>query len=247
MRMSEIKGIIKGNYDVEDKVLGLTMISDKESGLTYGMSAQYAQSTTEENPVVDLISNYGNERSIYEIKINDINPKNATMQEMFALCCHADERGICERGDFGTFHAMKQYMVNASTNGVCCRVKGYQNFLTVKLDWDKIINFMKDEFLNAGIYHQYYDCLRQMDMLDYFYTRYYFGLDAVKNDIYVTKSSYTRDEEKVKWQSESVAEESYMLGKKSFTLEEWREFLERYDRIGDAIKALMKREEEKKI
>lgn len=225
------------NIENDDKVLGLTMVSDKVSNITYAVRAQYASDSQESMPVVRLTSNYENETSIYDIKINEINPKRASMKEMFALCCHVDERGICEKGSFGTFHVMKQYMKNAATCGVCEKVKGYAGFLDTKLDWDIIACFMKDEFLSAGLFNQYHDCLRIIDMMDYFYSVFHYDVEE-----YRIKPKEKLKEVKIEKVSEVVARESFCLGEKNYTLAEWKEFLNRYDSIGDAISDMMKQE-----
>lgn len=221
----------------DDKVLGLTMVSDKATNMTYAVSAQYAADSTESLPVVRLTANYKHETTSYEIKICDINPKRASMKEMFALCCHVDARGILDGGSFGTFHLMKQYMKNAAKKGMCEKVNDYTEFLCKKLDWDVIATFMKDEFLAAGLLEQYQDCLRIIDTMDYFYTKYHFE-EPVRKE----KFKKTVVEKKEELVSDITVKRSYLLGEKRYTLEEWRDFLNSFDKIGDAISAMMKAE-----
>lgn len=232
----------------EERILGLTMVTDRESGITYGMSAQYDIATDSDNPIITIVSNYKDKKHEYKIKIYEVNPYSATMMEMFALCCYADDKKISNSNvSFGTFHIMKQYMMNAVTNGICTKTGGYEKFLSVKLDWNKIVSFMKNEFLTEGVYKQYQECLHLMDMMDYFYSKHYFGNAEVKERLKRDNPSEYNISETLLLQKKSVAEESYIIGKKAFTLEEWRAFLEKYERIGDAIKALMKQEQSKNV
>lgn len=231
-----------------EKILGLTMVTDRESGITYGMSAQYDTTSVSDNPIITIVSNYKDRKHEYKIKIYEVNPYSATMMEMFALCCYADDKKISNSDvSFGTFHIMKQYMMNAVTNGICNKAVGYEKFQSVKFDWNKIVNFMKNEFLAEGVYKQYQECLHLMKMMDYFYSKYYFETDKVQDSQKNDNSSEYNISETLLLQKKSVAEESYVIGSKAFTLEEWRAFLEKYEHIGDAIKALMKKEQSKNV
>lgn len=227
------------NMEVQEKkALGLTMVSDKESNMTYGVRAQYAADSKESMPIIRLTSNYGNKMSIYKVNICDINPKRASMKNMFALCCHADERGMCEKSSFGTFHTMKQYMKNAARKGICENVTGYLGFLEKELDWTKIADFMRKEFLSLGMYEQFDDCLHIIDMLDYFYTTFHFEEPARRNNMCTEKNIHIIGE----MVNDNMARESFCLGRDKFTLEQWKDFLNSYDSISDAISAMMKEE-----
>ena len=47
----------------QSKVLGLTMIPYGNTNISYGMKAQYAAGSTDENPVIQVTSNYGGKQS----------------------------------------------------------------------------------------------------------------------------------------------------------------------------------------
>lgn len=232
------------NMSADERILGLTMVTDRESGITYAMSAQYDMASASDNPIITIVSNYRDKKHEYKIEIYGVNPYSATMMEMFALCCYADDKKISKnRENFGTFHILKQYMTNAVTNGICNKIAGYEKFYSAKLDWNEIVNFMKNEFLTAGVYNQYQECLYLMEMIDYFYSKHYLG-NVMDNECEKNNNSSEYNiPEALLLQKKSVAKESYIIGKKAFSLEEWREFLEKYERIGDAIKALMKQEQ----
>ena len=56
------------------------------------IQAMYANNSTEENPIIE-VSMYDDNWDvikIYRVRINDIDPHNATQLEMFALCSHLD-------------------------------------------------------------------------------------------------------------------------------------------------------------
>lgn len=149
-----------------NEYLGMTTIADGNSNISYVMRTQYAKKMTKDNPIIEVIWNYGGENKCQQVYIKLINPKKATMLEMFALCSFADAVGIYKE-DTGSFQKLKCYAYNAAMNGRCKEITNYNDFSNRKLDWDDIINYMKDVYLDAEIYNQYQQCLKLMDMFDY--------------------------------------------------------------------------------
>lgn len=58
-------------------VLSMTMIPDG-GNITYGMTAKYAEHSTDADPVIQVSSNYGGKTVIYNVNINEVNPQNAS-------------------------------------------------------------------------------------------------------------------------------------------------------------------------
>lgn len=265
-----------------DKTIGMTLIPDKKSNITYGVRAQYASDSTQENPVVNITANYGGDIISRSVDVKKVDAKSATMLEMFALCSYVDDRGISEKfsktGNVGdkkdTFKELKKYAVNAATNGQCRRVNGYEDFVIAKLDWIRIVDIMKDQFLNAGIYQKYQQCLVYMDIFEYFTligisesaANGSISIDAEKmlesddtskkSDNFVANNSadetITHDQlmraiedckEEIERSFDSKSdnhrgEETFQIGEQVYTLEQWDNFIQKFDRIEDAIKEL---------
>lgn len=154
-----------------EKTLGLTMIPDGKSNICYGVLMQYAAASTTEDVILEAVSNYKDKRTVSEIHIKKINPKRATMLEMFALCSYADDAGISEKGATGSFGQLRRYAYNAAVNGKCREIDSFKSFCRLKLDWDSMLNSMKDIYLEAAVYNQYQQCLKFMDMFDHFYEK----------------------------------------------------------------------------
>ena len=89
------------------KVIGLTTIPYENSNLSYGLTARYAADSTEENPIIQVTSNYGGKTVSYNVNIKEVNPENASQLEMFALCSYADDKGLGKGGTFGSYHKLK--------------------------------------------------------------------------------------------------------------------------------------------
>lgn len=148
-------------------VLSMTMIPDG-GNITYGMTAKYAEHSTDADPVIQVSSNYGGKTVIYNVNINEVNPQNASQLEMFALCAYSDDKGISQRGTFGSYQRMKVFGQNAEMNGYCSGLSGYRNFLDTKFNWMNIVSRMMNDYLQAGIYRQYRQGTQLMGMFNYF-------------------------------------------------------------------------------
>lgn len=261
--------------DSVEKTIGMTLIPDKKSNITYGIRAQYASDSTDDNPVISVTANYGGDIISRNVAVKKVDAKSATMLEMFALCSYVDYKGIREKfskeeksdSKKDTFKELKKYAVNVATNGQCRRVNGYEDFVIVKLDWIHIVNIMKDQFLNAGIYQKYQQCLVYMDIFEYFTLIAIsesaadgsISIDAEKmlepddfavnnsTDEPVTNDQLMRAIEDCKEEIErsvdskvdnDSGEETFRIGEQVYTLEQWDNFIQKFDRIEDAIKEL---------
>lgn len=151
------------------KIIGVTMLCDREMNTTYGVKAQYGSQLDPDNPIVEVITNYADTHTKFEVIIKEINPQNATLLEMFALCSYADHKMEKEPGAFGSFRELKNYVNVAGNQRVCHKTQTYFDFVLVKSDWITTVNLMKDEFLEAGIYYQYQSCLHLLDIFDYLF------------------------------------------------------------------------------
>lgn len=139
----------------QGKVIGLTMIPYGDTNKRYGMKAQYAAESTPDHPVIQVTSNYGGKQTVYKVDVNEVEPRNASQLEMFALLSYSDDKGISKGGSFGSYHQMKVYADNAQMNGYWEGNGDLDSFADVKYDWIAIMNRMTDDYSQAGIYSQY--------------------------------------------------------------------------------------------
>lgn len=259
----------------DSEVIGLTMIPYGNTNMSYGMRAQYAKESTTNNPVVQVTSNYGGKVVSYNVNVNEVNPANASQLEMFALLSYADDQGMTNASTFGSYQQLKVYANNASLNGYCEDLSGYDTFLFKDFDWISIMKNMMDDYFEAGVYNQYQSCKNLLSFFDKFTldmeeadtqasvcTE---GIDSLESPLNNTEevveaanetiSEESEDyqkllEEKIKELLEKIhskdAEATYQIGAQSFTEKEWKEFLEKFDSIQEAIRELMRQEQERK-
>lgn len=134
----------------ESKVLGMGFLHDKNNAISYGMTAKYAEDYSEEDPVIKVTVTKPNGREEYRININEVNPRNASEIEMFALCNYADVKGIGTGGTFGSWQTLNYYRDNASHNGYFKLTNGTDSFQSVKQDWMKMVQIIwRQDYLSS--------------------------------------------------------------------------------------------------
>jgi len=138
--------------------LGLTMVPEEGQSVTYGMRAMLSENFTSNNPIVQVVSNLGGKKVIYNVEVNKVNPNNATQLEMFALLSYTDKMGITDGGTFGSHQQLEVYGGNASSIGYCGSLSGKDVFLNEKFDWSSIMEKMMQVYKDAGIENQAKDC-----------------------------------------------------------------------------------------
>lgn len=143
--------------ETENKVLGIGFLHDKNKPISYGMCAKYAEDYSEDNPVIKVTVQKPNGKEEYHVNINDVNPRNATEIEMFALCNYADAKGIGTGGTFGSWQTLNYYRDNASYNGYFELTNGIDLFKSVKQDWMKMVQIMMKDYMEAGLFKQSLD------------------------------------------------------------------------------------------
>ena len=224
------------NHAEQGESLGLTMVPEEGENAVYGMSAFLVESSTPDNPIVQIRSNLNGERVYYNVEVNKVDPESATQLEMFALLSYTDEMGLTDGGAFGSFQKLQVYSMNASLSGYCEDISGVDTFLNTTFNWPEIIGSIMQDYLDAQLQSQYKDC---ENLINYFEKR-----DAQDEDY----QEFIQDKmaeimEKIE---KGETKNSYQIGAETFTEDEWDKFLENFDSIQEVLKELMKERLEKK-
>lgn len=127
------------------------------------MRAMLSEKSTPDNPIVQVVSNLGGKKVIYNVEVNKVNPNNATQLEMFALLSYTDKMGITNGGTFGSHQQLEVYGGNASSIGYCGSLSGEDVFLNERFDWTAIMEKMVEVYKDAGIENQAEDCKALFD------------------------------------------------------------------------------------
>ncbi|MBP3505351.1 MAG: hypothetical protein J6K43_03000 [Lachnospiraceae bacterium] len=138
----------------ESGILGIGFLRVPGTDMSYGMSARYAEDSTEEEPIIRVKVQTASGPQDYDIHVKDVNPANATEIEMFALCNYADDKGKGTGSTFGSWQTLNFYRNNAVQNGEFGESNTINDFYTLGLDWTQMIQNMMKTYREAGIYVQ---------------------------------------------------------------------------------------------
>ena len=203
------------------KKIGITTVGNK------GYIAMYADSSTEQDPVIKI--------GDYEVRVKEVNPNNATKMEMFALMSYLDDQGLTNNQGMKSFNKMTAYSAQAEYNGYCSGLSNENAAWTEKKDWIGILGNAKESFYNIPqTYEQGLECEKIIDNL-----KKYTGSSLDSNGDYISQIHKKIEEMQEKLDNDEV-NESFQIGGQTFTVEEWDEFLKKFDSIQDAMEALMK-------
>ncbi|MCR5770384.1 MAG: hypothetical protein K6G87_04015 [Butyrivibrio sp.] len=104
-----------------------------------GFIAEYADSSTEQDPIIKV--------GDYEVRVNDVDPKNATEIEMFALTSYMDDKGLTGNTGMKTFNKMRAYSSQAEYNGFCNGIADPMTTWSQNRDWTAILQNAKETYL----------------------------------------------------------------------------------------------------
>lgn len=145
------------NSDKETNVLGIGFLDVPGTNMKYGMKVEYAEEYSADNPVIKVTVQTLQGAEEHLINVKEINPKNASEIEMFALCNYADATGQGTGGTFGSWQTLKYYSDNAVHNGYFERSDTMNLFKTRKQDWASMVESMISDYMNGGLYKQALD------------------------------------------------------------------------------------------
>lgn len=235
--------VTKAENASKGEFLGLTMVPEPGESTVYGMSALWPEDSTPDKPIVQIISNLGGKKEVYNVDVSKVDPKNASSLEMFALLSYSDKMGISDGGTFGSFHQAKVYASNAQENGYIEDLSGHKAFLSYKFDWEKCIGTMMGEYFTAQAYNQYENCKKLLATFDVFSRQ---SEQSEEDTDYLELIRSRKDEilEKIK---KGKTEPVIQTGAQAFSEKEWDRLLEQFDSAEDALKEMMREEHAKRL
>lgn len=231
--------VTKAENASKGEFLGLTMVPEPGESTVYGMRAIWPEDSTPDNPIVQVISNLGGKKEVYNVDVSKVDPNHASSLEMFALLSYSDKMGISNGGTFGSFHQAKVYAANAQENGYVEDLSGHKAFLSYKFDWEKCIGTMMGEYFTAQAYNQYENCKKLLATFDVFSRQ-----SEQTDNLEFIRSRMDEILEKVK---KGKTEPVIQTGAQAFSEKEWDRLLEQFDSAEDALKEMMREEHAKRL
>ena len=215
------------------KAIGLTTVGNR------GYIATYADSSTEQEPIIKV--------GDYEIHVNDVDPRNATKMEMFALMSYMDDKGLINNQGMKSFNKMTAYASQAEYNGYCSGIYDENAAWTTKRDWTGILENAKGSFMrNPQTYKQSMECENIIDNLGKWSEASFTSGEETETTDYWKIISEKRNEiyEKLK---NGDTEESFQIGGSYFTEKEWDKLLSEVDDITEEMREAMREEYRKRL
>ena len=137
--------MIGNNSETDNKkILENTVITVPDSNTKYEMTAEYADNFSEDTPFIKVtISNAGDKQECL-INIDEINLRNASAVEVFALFSYADAREKNMGFSSSIWNTLTGYVKNNAA---------YEQ----KLDWTAMVGETRDGYMSSGLYKQVSD------------------------------------------------------------------------------------------
>lgn len=215
------------------RALGLTTVGNR------GYVATYADSSTAQEPVIKVGDS--------EIHVNDVDPRNATKMEMFALMSYMEDKGLIQNRGMKSFNKLTAYASQAEYNGYCNGIYDENAAWTTKRDWTGILENAKGSFMcNPQAYKQGLECENIIDNLKKWSEASFASDEEPETNDYWKIINDRKNEiyEKVK---NGDTEETYQIGGSSFTEKEWDKLLSEVDDITEEIREAIREEHQKRI
>ena len=137
-----------------------------------GITATLLDSSTPDNPIVQLVVGRSSGDEIYNIEINKVNPQNASELEMFALCGYADVTGKGSGYDLGSYNTLSYGAILARYNGYTGTLNDepptWEQFANQKLDWTAIGRCSVNAVKNSKDMKQWEFALLENKLLNFF-------------------------------------------------------------------------------
>ena len=183
-----------------------------------GLLAKYADSSTPAEPIIKVGG--------YEVRVNDVDPNNATELEMFALMSYMEDVGMIEKHGMASYSKMKAYASQSEYDGVCSGIYDEQAFWDKKQNWFAIIDNAKQTFSGmTETYSQSVECGKLLSYFDNWNTK------VSSRDLFNEAVEKFRDDNRLT--AQELKEEKDW---REMTDEEWEQLLEGVDEYIDAFK-----------
>lgn len=129
------------------------------------MMSEYAKDFSYENPVIRVMLQKENgETEDHRVNIHEIDTRNASEIEIFALCTYADnyEKKTGKNDDY--WQIFQYYRECALKDGYLETTDQGKDFEMIKKDWDSMIHSKAVDYMDSKLYKQSLDGNKLLDM-----------------------------------------------------------------------------------
>ena len=170
--------MIGNNSETDDKkILENTVIAAPDSNAKYEMTAEYADNFSEDTPFIKVtISNADNKQERL-INIDEINLRNASTVEVFALFSYANAHENNMGFSSSIWNTLTGYVKNTAE---------YEQ----KLDWTAMVEETRDGYMSSGLYKQVSDGNKLISLFEQYGMSETVEMDYMDAEHWIPASNY---------------------------------------------------------
>ena len=168
----------KSNFAIKEgrlksNIIGIGSLVIAGDDTWHGISASYADDYSEGNPVIKVRVETPHGVEEHHIDVREVDPRNATEIEMFALCSYADANGQGTGSASGSWQVLMYHISNAGHNGYLEMPNSLDKCSTEKKNWVEAARSAVDDYMNGGLYRQAMDGRKLLDIFDSHIEKYF--------------------------------------------------------------------------
>ena len=170
--------MIGNNSETDDKkILESTVITEPHSNTKYEMTAEYADNFSEDAPFIKVTINNAENKQECLINIDEINLRNASAVEVFALFSYADAHEKNMGFPSSIWNTLTGYVKNNAA---------YEQ----KLDWTAMVEETRDGYMSSGLYKQVSDGNKLISLFEQYGMPETVEMDYMDAEHWIPASNY---------------------------------------------------------
>ena len=170
--------MIGNRFETDDKkILENTVITAPHSNDKYEMTAEYADSFSEDTPYIKVTISNAEDKQECLINIDEINLRNASAVEVFALFSYVDA------------HEKNMGFTSSIWNTLTGYVKNNAAY-EQKSDWTAMVEETRDEYMSSGLYKQVSDGNKLISLFEQYGMPETIEMDYMDAEHWIPASNY---------------------------------------------------------
>ena len=158
---------------LKSNIIGIGSLVVAGDDTWHGITASYADDYSETNPLIKVRVETPHGVEEHHINVKEVDPRNATEIEMFALCSYADATGQGTGSASGSWQTLMYHISYAGHNDYSGMPNSLEECNTVRRNWVETVSSVVDDYMNGGLYRQAIDGRKLVDLFDSHIEKYF--------------------------------------------------------------------------
>ena len=183
--------MIADNPETDDKkILANTFITEPSSNTKYEMTAEYTDDFSEDTPLIKVTINNAGNKQDYFVNIDEVNPRNASEVEVFALFSYADVHEKNMGFSSSIWNTLTGYVKNNTSYTGMNHVESLEKSYEQKSDWIAMVGETRDEYMSSGLYKQVSDGNKLISLFEHYGMPETVEMDYMDAEHWIPASNY---------------------------------------------------------